>query len=148
METKENARIDPTNEDKNDGKLLLVLPFKMSDWATPYQEAMVFGLILQKTASEVRAPSLVIDHTEHVRDTKKIKIREHKKLLVMVFYDHVDRMELVASAAHVIGGRIMKKAQDMLYLYEKGVRMRYDVPGRIGRVTPEWSYHRRTWGKH
>lgn len=127
-----------------DDHLVIVFPRKMDSYITPWQDAMQFALTLELAARETPVQNCIINPVELAAETGQIKLNKHNDKYVVLNFAWTDRIKLTPQAARYVADAIKIVADD-LRLLTRGVRMRYDIEGRKGRPTPEWSHERKSF---
>src|ERR1700736_1167253 len=112
--------------------VVMVLPRKMDDFPTPWQNARELGTILEQAAGDVPAPPRVINWAQVKADQAQIRMTRHKKLVVMLF-EHTDGIRLCPEAAKLVGRALRKVAQDA-ELAARGVHMVYNRRGELQQI--------------
>lgn len=112
--------------------VVLVLPRRLHDFLAPWQDAFQLGDVLELAANDV--PILnIIDPVAVRQQSSQIRLSKHKNLVVLLF-DHTDRVRLCPEAARIVGQAIKKMAQDVSYAVEHDVHFVYNRHGLLTKL--------------
>jgi hypothetical protein len=126
-----------------DDHVMLILPRKMDDLQTPWQEAWVLGEVIEQAANDIPNKPLVLDPVHAELESNKLKINTSSdKKNVVLFFDHTDRIKLSYEAARTVARAIRLVAQDLDYWNTKHVHISYKAKGYKNRPMPFWDPNR------
>ena len=115
-----------------DDAVVLVLPRILDDCMVPWQEAFQLGAILEMAAADVPNQPLVINPLAAQIDSEQVQLNKHGRLVVLIF-EHVDRVRLCPEAARIVGRAIKQVAQDVS-LAERDIHIVYNRRGQIAKL--------------
>lgn len=112
--------------------VVLVLPRLLDDCSVPWQEAFQLGEVLELASADVPNQPLVINPLAAHIDSEQVKLNKHGRLVVLIF-EHVDRVRLCPEAARIVGRAIKQTAQDVS-LAQRDIHIVYNRRGQIAKL--------------
>lgn len=116
----------------DDDAVVLVLPRVLDDLMAPWQEAYQLGAMMELAANDVPNRPVVFDPITIQRETEQVRLNRHKRMVVLIF-DHVDRVRLSPEACRIVARAIKKTAQDV-DLAQRDIHMVYGKDGMLKKL--------------
>lgn len=107
-----NMRIEIDNDE-----IVMILPRVMEDWALPWQDAWELGAVLEEAARQIPVKLLIADSIK--TSMNQVKVTDYHGLVVLLF-QHVDRVRLSRDASIFLGRKIRSMAQNMRHQKQLG----------------------------
>jgi hypothetical protein len=123
LERKDDFRIDVESD-----HVVLVLPWRMDSYASPWEKAYELGKAIEDAAGDIEHKSLLLDPVAFRAETEQVAFNTHKGNVVLLFR-WTDRIKFSYEAARTVGRTMRLYAQNVQYETRKRNPALLGVPG-------------------